>query len=641
MRRWPRQLDVVDEPEWADLIAAQFREQGATALAPELEERAQGEKVEALRLLYRRRLSVLTGRAGTGKTSVVRALLDGIEAVSGRQPALLLAPTGKARVRLNAATGRPAQTIHQFLLRNKWLDEDTLRIRRSGGTRQGAPTVVVDEASMIAVDLLGALCAALETNDIQRLIFVGDPNQLPPIGPGRPFVDLIAWLEDEDALERRACLARLTERARHEDAESRALQLADRYLRDTPPPGSDELLAEVARGESSGDLSVRFYEGPGDLRSQLFEVVEQVIDPRPGEADYQAFTRSLGADGPTGERAEAWQILSPVRTGSSGTDDLNRQIQQRFKAGLLHPRRGRKTSFGDEDIVWTDKVIQIRNRGRKAWPRSTGADYVANGEIGIVVKTDRDGGYLDVAYSTQHDVTYRYWGDDAGNELQLAYGVTVHKAQGSDFDTVLLILPTNASTLSRELVYTALTRFRKQMILLVEKDVAALLEFSRPERSQVALRNTNLFEPMLRPDEARRPFAHRLIHRASNPEHTLVRSKEELVVIEKLLELGVSVKYEQRLDSRTRENDFRLPDFTINFEGDTYYWEHLGMLDVPSYARKWLRKRQWYVENGYIDRLITSAVDPGGGLDAGAIRERARRRILFGEPRGADEPGFD
>ena len=639
-RRWRRVAEVASEPDWGTLIANQFRETGATALAPDLEERAQREKVEALRLLYRRRISVLTGRAGTGKTSVVRALLDGIEMAEGRQNVLLLAPTGKARVRLRASTRRPAQTIHQFLLRNQWLDKDTLRIRLTGGKRQGAPTVIVDEASMIPIDLLGALCAGLDLNVVKRLIFVGDPNQLPPIGPGRPFVDLIAWLQDEQEAERRACIAELAERARHEDASSRALQLADGYLRDSPPSGSDELLAEVAQRKSGGDLEVEFYDSPSELRTTLWKIIDRMVDAQPREAAHAAFTRSLGGAGPTGERAEAWQLLSPVRVGSSGTDDLNRQIQQRFKSGLLNSRPGRKkTSFGDEDIVWTDKVIQVRNRGRLGWPRKTGADYVANGEMGVVVETDRDGKYLDVAYSTQHDVTYRYWGNDVNDELRLAYAVTVHKAQGSDFDTVVLLLPAGAATLSRELLYTALTRFRKRLILLVEKDVSALVEFRRPERSDVTLRNTNLFEPQLRPEEARRPFAHRLIHQASDG--SLVRSKSELVVIETLLGLDISVDYERRLEARERLDDFRLPDFTVSFEGEVYYWEHLGMLDVASYARSWARKRRWYEDNGYLDRVITSADGGGGGLRVPEIEQRARRRIIRGDPRGPDEPGFD
>lgn len=639
-RRWHRENDIDDEaPDWPTRIAKQFEEEGATALAPDLERRAQEEKVGALRVLYRRRLSVLTGRAGTGKTSVIRTLLDGVEATEGRQEMLLLAPTGKARVRLGEATQRSAQTIHQFLLRNEWLDKDTLRIRTSGGRRQGAPTVIVDEASMVPVDLLGALCAALDGNIVRRLVFVGDPNQLPPIGPGRPFVDLISWLDDEKHVERRQCLARLDERARHEDAESRALQLADGYLRDTPPAGSDELLAELAREESHGDLAIQFYDRPAQLRTKLWSVIDEVIRPEAGEPPYKAFTRSLGAAGPTGEHAEAWQLLSPVRVGSSGTDDLNRQIQQYFKKGLLNPARGRKVAFGDEDIVWTDKVIQRKNRARRAWPRQTGADYVANGEIGVVVETDRDGRYLEVAYSAQRDISYRYYGDSVDDELRLAYAVTVHKAQGSDFDTVILLLPAGAPTLSRELLYTALTRFRKRMILLVEKDVSALVDFRRPVRSDVVLRNTNLFEPLLRPEEARRPFAHRLIHQTSDGR--LVRSKDELVVIEALLHLGLTVEYEQPLESKRRRDDFRLPDFTVMYEGDVFYWEHLGMLDIASYARSWKRKRTWYKENGYLDHLITSAVGGGGGLHVPDIETRARRRIMLGEPRGSDEPGFD
>jgi hypothetical protein len=152
-------------------------------------------------------------------------------------------------------------------------------------------------------------------------------------------------------------------------------------------------------------------------------------------------------------------------------------------------------------------------------------------------------------------------------------------------------------------------------------------------------RNTNLFEALLSPAEVRRPFAHRLIHQASNG--TLVRSKSELVVLETLLRLGMTVEYERRLEAPRRHDDFRLPDFTVMFEGDAFYWEHLGMLDVTSYARSWKRKRAWYEENGFLDCLITSADATGGGLHVPTIEKRAERRIILGEPRGSDEPGFD
>lgn len=626
------------EPDWKASLAGALAGD-ASSISDAAEERARAEKLAALRLLYRRRLSVLTGRAGTGKTSVLRAFLDGLGEAEGHQDVLLLAPTGKARVRLARATRRETKTIHQFLLRNKWLREDTLAIRREEGDRRGAPTVIVDEASMIPVDLLGTLLRALDLNEVKRLILVGDPNQLPPIGPGRPFVDLLSWLEAED--DRRHCIAELEERVRHEDIESRALLLADGYLRGTPPAGDDELLASVARGESDGDLAARFYANPAELGGALWETIGEAIGEK-GEnvPAHAAFTQSLDAEGPTGEGAERWQILSPVRAGSGGTEDINRRVQQRYKAGLLNRSRRRGVTFGDEEIVWTDKVMQIVNRGRRASPPKTGLDYVANGEIGVVVKTDRDGKHLTLAFSTQRDVTYRYYGSDAGEELQLAYAITVHKAQGSDFDTVILIVPAQAPTVSRELLYTALTRFRKRVILLIEKDISVLAQFRRPEHSEVTLRNTNLFEPQLRPAErGATAFRHLLIHQAGDG--TMVRSKSELIVLEALLKTGASVRYEQPLASPSAPSDFRLPDFTVLFEGETYYWEHLGMLDVTSYARSWARKRAWYERNGFLDRVITSADGPGIGLRVPEIAARAERRILRREPRGEDEPGFD
>ena len=133
------------------------------------------------------------------------------------------------------------------------------------------------------------------------------------------------------------------------------------------------------------------------------------------------------------------------------------------------------------------------------------------------------------------------------------------------------------------------------------------------------------------------PFPERLIHSASDG--TLVRSKSELVVLETLLGMGLAPRYEQRLDSPSDPDDYRLPDFTVSFEGITFYWEHLGMLDVDSYARSWRRKREWYERNGYVERLITSADAPGGGLSVPEVKARVERRILRRECREG-EPGF-
>ena len=196
---------------------------------------------------------------------MLKVFLKGLEELDGKRPILLLAPTGKARVRLMDRTkrddgsARDAYTIHQFLMRHKWLNPENFALKLQGGEQHGAPTVIIDEASMIPMDLLGVLFRALDLNKVNRLILVGDPNQLPPIGPGRPLVDIIAWLEADE--ERKKCLARLMERARHEDHDSQALQLADGYLRDDTTPGDDDMLSRVAREDVGGDLEVRLLAG--------------------------------------------------------------------------------------------------------------------------------------------------------------------------------------------------------------------------------------------------------------------------------------------------------------------------------------------------------------------------------------------
>lgn len=130
----------------------------------------------------------------------------------------------------------------------------------------------------------------------------------------------------------------------------------------------------------------------------------------------------------------------------------------------------------------------------------------------------------------------------------------------------------------------------------------------------------------LRPDEVKRPFMEALIHRTRRG--IAVRSKSEVIVADVLDALGISYEYEQPLYSRTDPKDFRLPDFTVSFEGDVFYWEHLGMLNLPSYLEAWERKQKWYEDNGYVDRLITSMDGPDGSIDAALIERTARQRIL-------------
>ena len=332
---------------------------------------------------------------------------------------------------------------------------------------------------------------------------------------------------------------------------------------------------------------------------------------------------------PKPQEAERWQILSPIRNHEVGTTEINRKVQLEYKIRLLRSNRYGPRPFGEQEIVWTDKVIQIFNCRRRGWPRNeSNLNYVANGEIGLVVRTGKGNtsDMLDVMYSTQPEVSYRYFRNEVDDNLELAYALTVHKAQGSDFEIVFFILPQTAATLSRELLYTGLTRFRRKMVLLIERDTTVLERLRNPQYSDTLLRNTNLFTLAVRPESVERPYPAQLIHRTATG--VLVRSKSEVIVADTLTRLGISYEYEKKLPSKTDPNDFRLPDFTVSYEGDTYFWEHLGMLYIPSYQEQWERKEQWYKENGYFDRLITSEDGPDGSIDATAIERIARERIL-------------
>ena len=631
---------------WEKLLLDEFgKKSGATKLPPEVEERARKEKAEALAKLYEGRISVLCGRAGTGKTSVLKVFLKGLEELEGKRPILLLAPTGKARVRLMDRTKRDdgsvrdAYTIHQFLMRHKWLNPENFALKLLGGDQHGAPTVIIDEASMIPMDLMGVLFRALDLNKVSRLILVGDPNQLPPIGPGRPLVDIIAWLEADD--ERKKCLARLLERARHEDHESQALQLADGYLSDDTNPGDDDMLSRVAREDVGGDLEVRYWRDSSQLEDQLAASMKKHLKLTDDKKAYIPFNASIGLAEDSKQNdpvlAERWQILSPVRNHEFGTTEINRKIQSKYRGGMLNYSKGKGVKpFGEQEIVWTDKVMQAINCRKTSYPKGEGLSYVANGEIGLVVSTSKGKDRADsmkVQFSTQPLSSYYYPRPNVDGELELAYALTVHKSQGSDFDIVFLILPKNASTLSRELLYTGLTRFRQKMVLLIERDTTVLERLRNPKCSDTLLRNTNMFVLAVRPESVDRYYAEHLIHRTppspQYPDGILVRSKSEVIVAGALSKLGISYEYEQKLCSKDDPNDFRLPDFTVSYEGDTFYWEHLGMLSVPSYKEAWERKRQWYEDNGYLDLVITSEDGLDGSINAAEIERIARNKILL------------
>lgn len=638
-----------EEPSWKTILTRPAEKGGFGEPATEREGEALDEKVAALETLYRNRLSVLTGGAGTGKTSVLRAFLRTLREIEGPRATLLAAPTGKARVRLQTASERPASTIHQVLSDTGMLGNNWRILEKPAKGQLSYTTVVIDESSMPSVELLAALFRAIKIGAVMRLIFVGDPFQLPPIGPGRPFLDIIRWLRRErpgSIAELRTCMR--VHQVDGMEVVSSGLQLADGY-RDESGPGDDEIIARAARCGTLGDLTLVTWNDHEDLMAKLDRALA-MLGIAPG--DGAGFDRSLGIAEKDWKSAEAWQILTPTRIHAFGAAEINRVVQDRYRSGEIANATDARTVWprpmGEQGIVIHDKVMQVVNRPKWLPKGTKGLGFVANGEIGIVTQTwkkqeiDRtDKAY--VVFSTQPKAEYRYLKPEVEECLELAYALTVHKSQGSDFGATVLVLPRKAATLSRELLYTALTRFREQMIVLVETDTAILDRLRNPAYSETARRSTYMFDLLIgeTASDLTLPDRYRpegLIHRAQDG--TPMRSKSEVIVYEVLKGMGLEPLYEQRLYSPASATDYCLPDFTIQSGGRTWYWEHLGMLDRRKYREDWERKQAWYARHGYADRVLTSRDHPGapgGVLYADEIRALAGEKILDGMAHRAAE----
>jgi hypothetical protein len=642
-------LDI--EADWSTILDSVLDPEGRNPPVTDKDQKAREEKVAALKILANRRFSVLIGPAGTGKTTLLSALVRQEEIASGG--VLLLAPTGKARVRMEEKVGDkrfPAKTIAQFLYRSERFDGASQRYLLTGEPgEKHAETVIIDECSMMTEEMLAATFE--ELIGMKRLILVGDHRQLPPIGAGKPFVDIVKHLEPEQFDQpfphhhAETGYTELTISMRQSEVEGGRddVRLAAWFTGAELPPGEDEILGILNGRRKSRHLEIREWKSVDELHNHHDAALHAELGTD-GKLDQQQFDRTLGAtisgdyayfnSGKAGRQAENWQILTPVRQHGWGVTELNRVIHNKWRAGFLDMARRKFRKIckpvGSEQIVYGDKVINNRNHWRWSWPEGKKRS-VANGEIGMLIGPWGKTTEINVELSTQPGLNFTYkpaeFSEEGSTDLELAYALTVHRAQGSEFGKVFLILPRNRRMLSREMLYTALTRQKEKVVILCEGSPMELIAMANDRFSETKTRFTNLFRAP-NPKEFEKSYLDaNLIHQTERGE--LVRSKSEVIIADHLHRKRINYRYEEQL---TLGEDIRIPDFTFEDDdtGITYFWEHCGMLFNEDYARRWEEKKALYRENEILPQeegggrrgaLIITHDDSAGGISSKAIGE--------------------
>lgn len=606
-------------------------------------------QVEVCSRIFPCPLAVLAGGAGTGKTTVIKSLIKAIKKAHGSGTSFkLLAPTGKATDRIRSKTGKDAVTIHSFLAKLGWLNPN-MTFKRSGGKREEqAQTIIVDESSMLDLELMTTLFRAINWSAVQRLILVGDPNQLPPIGRGKCFAEIINYLkrhQPESYAELKVNIRQMENRVF--DRGEAILELATAYQRagieenDDGKAAAEELLKRVQDGgDVDKDLRVVYWNNRETLSEVLIEEIVRDMERDSGESlnpdrPFDLWNRACETEGDNGykrRRAEYNQVISPYRGELFGTEPLNEEIQKHIK-GIA---RGEQPDFNRQldGVMLFDKVIQITNRsfsnrepvyGYNPETRASEKVEVFNGEMGYVKPHGFDGKkwkcsqfqlkHFQVQFERKkHWVGYgsmlgkdkdAKWIPEAKveNNLELAYAISVHKSQGSEFDNVYFVVPKHKDMLlSPELFYTGITRAAKHCTLLIEEDISPLLNMRRRERSHLVCINSSLFNFAPIPEvmlNVQTWYEEGKIHETLS--EFVVRSKSEVIITNMLVEREVLFRYEEPLFAP--DGTFYLPDFTITWNGEQYFWEHWGRLDQEKYQIHTETKKKWY-EKHFPGRLV-------------------------------------
>lgn len=391
-------------------------------------------------------VTVITGGPGTGKTTIIKVLIEIFQEHGIK--VLLCAPTGRAAKRISETSGYEAKTVHRLLEVGYEIGrEDQIHFSRNEENPLEADVIIMDEASMIDIVIMSALLKALMPGT--QLILVGDADQLPSVGPGKVLSDIIESGEIP--------VVKLDKIFRQSE-ESMIIVNAHRINRGMEPILNSE----------EGD----FYFIPKlDPQETVKTVIELCAVHIPERFGYD-FMRDI-------------QVLTPMRKGDTGVYHLNAVLQQR-----LNPPSERKPQKQSGGIVYRagDRVMQIKNDYNKVWTQLDRDGNlceglgVYNGDTGIIADVDLKNQILTVKYDDQRICEYAF---DALDNLEHAYAVTVHKSQGSEFPAVVIpLLKVPPMLVYRNLLYTAITRARRLVVIVGDPDILQRMVRNSNERER-------------------------------------------------------------------------------------------------------------------------------------------------------------
>jgi len=390
---------------------------------------------EAIEAVNENNVCIITGGPGTGKTTIIKTIIELYK--KHKKKAVLCAPTGRAAKRMTETTGEEAKTLHRLLEIGKIEDEGNFPNVNFDIAPLDADVVIIDEMSMVDVFLMNYLVKALYQGT--KLILVGDVDQLPSVGPGNVLQDLINSKQITTIT-----LNKIFRQA----AKSKIILNSHRI-------NNGEVF--IKKDDSEEELNEDFFFIKETNQEKILEQVISLCSGRLKKMGDYDFFKNI-------------QVITPTKKGLLGTKDLNRALQE--KLNPADERKAEKNVLGTIFRVG-DKVMQVKNNYDVYWEKkskfsekgiSENGTGVFNGELGTIEKIDDLEKQIKVKFDDDKIVWYQYAELD---QLEHAYAITVHKAQGSEFDVVIIpISPSAPMLLTRNLLYTGMTRAKKMLIIV-------------------------------------------------------------------------------------------------------------------------------------------------------------------------------